>query len=125
MVLSGLPEGLLLWDYTTWPLWFGVTFSLIILLGVEILSFIVLNGFSFGKPIAVKGKHLDKLEFIDTAFVYFNRFTMIPFVYHLIQVIYYTDGIKKLPEEATWMNTLGALVLFYIFYDFFYHVSVV
>jgi len=116
-------ETMELWDYSSWPFWFAVAFATIIAIGVEILAFIVLNAFAFAPPIAIKGKHLDVLEPIDTAFICFNRVSMIPFMYHAIQVVYYTPSILLRPEDATLMNTFGSLVAFFVFYDFFYHVS--
>lgn len=116
-------ENLELWDYSTWPFWFAVAFAAVIALGVEILSFFVLHAFAFAPPIAIKGKHLDVLETLDVAFIYFNRLSMVPFMYHVIQVVYYTPTILLRHEEATLMNTAGSLIAFFVFYDFFYHVS--
>lgn len=110
-----------LWNITTWPWWFGISFATIIALGVELLSFIVLNAFAYARPIAIKGKHLDVLEPIDLAYIYFNRVTMVPFMYHAVQVAYYTPSILKEHSEATFSNTVGSFILFYVFYDFFYH----
>ena len=109
-------------NITTWPWWFFLLYTSVLCAGVELLSYIVINGFTFANRIAIKGKHQDVLETIDLMFISWNRFTMLPFMYHAIQLVYYSENIRKLPAEATLQNTLGALVLFYFVYDFFYHV---
>jgi len=113
-------DGILLWDVSTWPLWFMALFSGVILGGMEILARFPDLLFSGCKRIPVKGKHLDELSFTDNVFIGFNKLVTIVFVYHLVQVVYHTPSIKKLPEEATVVNTLGSLVAFYVVYDFFY-----
>lgn len=117
-----LGENFKLWDFTTWPLIFGVIFGGVILLGLEILSRLIHILFSGFKRIPNKGRHLDTLETIDWCFIFINKMSMITFVYNGIQIIYYTPTILKRPEELTLANTVGSLILFYIFYDFFYHV---
>ncbi len=43
-------------------LWHYIAFSAVILLGMELLSWIVLRGFSAAPRIVMKAKHLDALE---------------------------------------------------------------
>ena len=118
-----LSEFFVIYNITTWPWWFFVAFASVIFLGVELLSFIVLNCFTFASIIPVKGKHLDELETIDLIYIYWNRITMVPFMYHAIQVAVFVPNVEKDPSKANWFNVLGALIVFYIVYDFFYHVS--
>ena len=117
-------DALEVYNITTWPWWFYVLYSAVLCAGVELLSYIVIHWFSFADRIAVKGKHQDVLETIDLAFIYWNRLTMLPFMYHAIQLVAYSpNSILRSYDDATWQNTLGSLVLYYFVYDFFYHVS--
>jgi sterol desaturase/sphingolipid hydroxylase (fatty acid hydroxylase superfamily) len=96
------------------------SYCTVILGGMEILAHLpdwVCKGYPL---IPIKGKHLDQFSFTDNAFIIINKLFTVIFVYHLAQTIYYTPSIKKLPEEATVMNTVGSLVAFYVVYDFFY-----
>jgi len=112
-----------LYNVTTWPWWFFILYAAVLCLGVELLAFFVLEGFTFADRIAIKGKHQDVLETIDLMFIYWNRFTMLPFMYHAIQIVVFTPTILIPMEEATVINVCVPLVLFYFIYDFFYHVS--
>jgi hypothetical protein len=113
-----------LYNITTWPWWFFILYAAVLCLGVEILAYVVLEGFTWAKRIKVKGKHQDVLETIDLMFIYWNRFTMLPFMYHAIQLVVFTPSILIPMEEATLLNVCAPLVMFYLFYDFFYHVSI-
>jgi sterol desaturase/sphingolipid hydroxylase (fatty acid hydroxylase superfamily) len=115
-----LPPGLLLWDIRSWPNWFIGLFCVAILLGLEALSHFVPIAFGTKKLIPVRGKHLDSLDFKDNAFIWINKFLTLVFVYHVIVVVYHCPTVKWSLEEATVFNTLGSLVAFYLFYDFFY-----
>lgn len=105
---------------STWTLPFGILFAAGILAGMEVLSRYV--PLLFGSPalIPVKGKHLDELEFVDKAFIFINKLFTVTFVYHLIQLTYSTPSISWAHEDVTLLNTLGSLVAFYAFYDYFY-----
>lgn len=113
-------DSLILWEVTTWPAWLMVAFPSVILAGLELLTVIVTLLFESSPKIPVKGKHLDKLETIDVAFITFNKLSTVFFVYNVIQVVYWTPSIFKTSEELTILNTVGSLVGFYVFYDFFY-----
>lgn len=108
------------WAFPNWTWRFAPVFSVGILVGMEILSLIVPPLFSSAQPIPIKGKHLDELSSTDNLFIAINKLLTVVFVYHLCYVCYYTPTINWNMQEATLANTLGALVLFYIFYDFFY-----
>lgn len=97
-----------------------IAYVAVILIGLEILSEIVPILFRSFDKIPIRGKHLDKLETLDNAFVYCNKFLTVIFVYHVIQVTYATPTINWNMDEITLANTVGSLIAFYIFYDFFY-----
>jgi len=59
--------------HNTQPLVFGITFVVTILLGLEILNYIVVGLFHSFPSIPIKGKHLDKLEFSDNLFIFMNK----------------------------------------------------
>ena len=61
-------------------------FATVILIGLEILTYVVTMLFSHAEQIPVKGKHLDKLEFIDNAFILSNKLITCCFVAHLCHV---------------------------------------
>ena len=61
-------------------------FCVVILAGLELLNVLVSKLFSSAKSIPVKGKHLDKLETIDNAFIITNKLVTVVFVYHLFTV---------------------------------------
>ena len=107
-------------SFTTWTIPFGLLFASVIWIGMEILSRYV--PLVFGSPplIPVKGKHLDELEKLDKIYIFINKIFTVCFVYHVIQVIYNTKSITWDPEDVTIFNTLGSLVAFFTFYDYFY-----
>jgi len=70
--------------------------------------------------IPVKGKHLDEFESQDLLFITINKLLTALFVYHVIHVCYYAEGIKLAHEDATVLNTVGSLACFYAMYDFLY-----
>ena len=109
-----------LWNVSTWPIWFIISYCGVILVGMEVLSRVPDFMFSKVNRIPVKGKHLDEFEFTDNLYTSINKLLTIMFVYHAIQVVYYTDSIKILPNEANIFNTLGSLIAFYVVYDMFY-----
>jgi hypothetical protein len=46
------------------------------------------------EKIPQKGKHLDKLQARDTLFIWLNRLTAVPFVYHLLYACGASASIK-------------------------------
>lgn len=70
--------------------------------------------------IPAKGKHLDKLEAIDHLCIAINKCLIVVFAYHAIWLCYVTPTVSWKLEEITFLNTIGSLLAFFIFYDFFY-----
>ena len=65
-------------------------FTAVIIIGLEILTWVVTTLFSHAEHIPVKGKHLDKLEFIDNAYIVTNKLITCCFVAHLFHVSDFT-----------------------------------
>lgn len=105
-----------------WSLTTKFMFSVGVMLGLETLSRIIPFIFNTlgSKLIPVKGKHLDTLSFDDHLYITINKLLTVMFTYHLIWVCQSSSSIKWKLEEASIYNTLGSLIAFYIFYDFFY-----
>jgi sterol desaturase/sphingolipid hydroxylase (fatty acid hydroxylase superfamily) len=107
-------------DVSTWTLSSYFIFAGLIFLGLEILSRILPYLFSTMKEIPIKGKHLDELSFLDNLFIFMNKLLTVIFVYHLLIVVNSSSTIKWGYETLTMTNTIGSLLSFYVFYDFFY-----
>lgn len=120
MAMLALPAEFELGNHQTWPVWFLAAFIGVIFLGLQILSFIVPVLFGSATPIPIKGKHLDEFSSLDKTFIFMNKCFTCLFVYHVIVVTPQMPTISWRREEITWLNTLGSLVVFYVFYDFFY-----
>jgi len=104
-------------DFQWWhaPVIFGLSLS------PEILSNLAkILCESRTKKIEMRGKHLDKFERIDLAFINFNRFAIILFIYHLLQVCLHCPTIERRMEKISFANTAVSLATFYVVYDFFY-----
>ena len=116
-------KGSLVWASFSSMSWSGyVLLCAIVLIGLEVLSRVVPILFSSvsSSRIEIRGKHLDQLEFKDHLFITINKGLTCMFVYHLLYYSCNTPTIKWEHEDLTIMNSVGALVLFYLFYDFFY-----
>ena len=109
-------------EISTWPVWLTFSFCGVIFLGLKVLSGIVPLVFGGAGAIKTRGESLEKFERTDNIFITVNMGLTMMFVYHLIQVTYGCgDGhIKWRPEELTLGNSVGSLILFYVFYDFLY-----
>lgn len=107
-------------DITTWSITSIAIFAIALLFGLEMLSVMCRLIFQQYPAIPVKGKHLDKLEFVDLVYIHINKILTIIFVYHLMQVTWNTSTIKWRLNEITISNTLLSLVLFFVFYDLIY-----
>jgi sterol desaturase/sphingolipid hydroxylase (fatty acid hydroxylase superfamily) len=70
--------------------------------------------------IPVKGKHLDVLSTQDQIFININKLFTLMFSYHLILACHYFDSINRSWHEISLANTVGSLIAYYAFYDFFY-----
>ncbi len=110
------------WEFSQWSYWILPGFCSMILLGLEILAFLVTTIFGTvsAARIPIKAKHLDKFSSLDNLYIFINKLLTSCFVYHLLWVCYYTPSIKWQISEITIYNTLGSIILFYVFYDFFY-----
>eukprot|EP01040_Poterioochromonas_malhamensis_P019135 gene19135-22531_t len=110
------------WAVPNWTMNFIPGFCAAVMVGLSILNTLIpyFCGQAGAKEIPIKGKHLDKLEFIDQFYIGINKLLIIVFTYHVIYVSYYTPTIKWKWEEATLVNTVGSLVAFYVFYDIWY-----
>lgn len=97
-----------------------VVLCIVVLVGLEVLSRIVPLLFSSAGRIEVRGKHLDTLDFQDQLYISINKLLTCMFVYHLLYVACNTSTIEWDHDDVTIGNSIGALVLFYLFYDFFY-----
>lgn len=96
-------------------------FSVIVLVGMEILNILVQNsGWMSAGNIPVRAKHLDELDVTDYAFIAFNKIATPPFIYYLVNFVYYEPNINWDLNEATFINTLVFLPIIFIIYDFFY-----
>lgn len=110
------------YNIENWSFSVMIIFSIIIMIGLEILSRIlpIIFDTTGSKLIPIKGKHLDNLSMEDNLYIFINKLLTIMFVYHLIWVCQKCPSIIWKHQEANIFNTLGSLVVFYIFYDFFY-----
>lgn len=110
-------------DYTTWPTWLFVAWPVVILGALEILNQLLLTGFhpsKFGE-IPKSGHHLDAFSTKDWIFIAINKLSVAFFTYHMMRFCVLSDQILWHPSQLTPLNTLGALVLLYVVYDFFYY----
>lgn len=111
------------WEaFNSMPVYGGLLLCVVVIVGLEVLSKIVPMAFSSlsSSRIEVRGKHLDALEYQDNLFITINKGLTCMFVYHLMYFSCNTSTIKWDYEELTVMNSIGSLLLFYLFYDFFY-----
>lgn len=108
------------WNITIWPLWVILSYVGAIFLGMDLLSRIIHLAFRNVAHIPIKGKHLDDFSTQDNIFILINKFLTVMFTYHVICVTRSAPSIVWEFEDLTVANTLGSLVAFYAFYDFFY-----
>jgi len=112
------------WEWQHYAIWCGG-----IILGYEVLSALsFLVAWSWPgdvKTIPVRGRHQDKLEMKDLAFITFARCTSVPFAYQLLNYAWKSGQTDRHVEwgwdEVTVLNTLVALPALFLVYDFFYH----
>jgi sterol desaturase/sphingolipid hydroxylase (fatty acid hydroxylase superfamily) len=104
----------------TWPMWFIAAYCGIIYIGLEILSHAVHLLFGSAPQIPVRGKHLDEFSATDKTYIFINKLLTMVFVFHVIYVTYNTPTIEWRSDKVDLKNTVGAMVLFYVIYDFFY-----
>ncbi|CAM9748151.1 unnamed protein product, partial [Phaeothamnion confervicola] len=70
---------------STWRAWHWVAWAAVVVAGLEIWTELVhvLGAITRARRIAVRGKHLDRLEAKDLAFLTFNKLATAVFSYHL------------------------------------------
>jgi sterol desaturase/sphingolipid hydroxylase (fatty acid hydroxylase superfamily) len=110
-------------DCATWPWWLFIAWPAVILGALEILNQLLLNGFlpsKFGE-IPKSGHHLDEFNAKDILFICINKLSVAFFTYHMLRFCVLSDRILWRPSELTPFNTVAALVLLYVVYDFFYY----
>eukprot|EP00470_Lotharella_oceanica_P006343 CAMPEP_0170178396 /NCGR_PEP_ID=MMETSP0040_2-20121228/11856_1 /TAXON_ID=641309 /ORGANISM="Lotharella oceanica, Strain CCMP622" /LENGTH=252 /DNA_ID=CAMNT_0010421443 /DNA_START=49 /DNA_END=807 /DNA_ORIENTATION=- len=107
-------------DASTWEWWHFAGFALVIYLGLELLNVLVINAFSSANQIPIRGKHLDEFEFIDNAFIQFNKLAIIVFTYHMIRFTFTAKNICWDIRDLGILNGPSSLVAMHIVYDFFY-----
>lgn len=109
-------------DIRTWSLGTSIGFSAVIMLGLQVLSWIIPFAFSTtgAKLIPIKGKHLDEFNTTDNVFIFINKCLTIMFVYHMLWLCPQFSTIEWDMDKLSIFNTLGSMVLFVVFYDFFY-----
>lgn len=115
-----LPADFNIGEAKTWPYWLFPLFCGAIFIGLEILSIILPTLFRSWGHIEVRGKHLDELSSTDKFYILINKFATTLFVYHFLRYTSDAKNIKWRLEEATFANTVVAMIAFYAFYDFFY-----
>mmetsp|Transcript_35704 Transcript_35704/g.77932 ORF Transcript_35704/g.77932 Transcript_35704/m.77932 type:complete len:254 (+) Transcript_35704:304-1065(+) len=103
-----------------WAWWQAAVFAGVIMIGMEILARAIPILFGGLSQIPNKGKHLDQFDTRDRLFIFLNRFTAVPFVYHVLSAAINSPTVKIGLEEMTLMNTFGSFIVLYVVYDFFY-----
>eukprot|EP00545_Synedropsis_sp_CCMP1620_P014131 CAMPEP_0119014478 /NCGR_PEP_ID=MMETSP1176-20130426/9821_1 /TAXON_ID=265551 /ORGANISM="Synedropsis recta cf, Strain CCMP1620" /LENGTH=327 /DNA_ID=CAMNT_0006967667 /DNA_START=10 /DNA_END=993 /DNA_ORIENTATION=- len=109
------PTGLSHWDI--------LLFGGIIYMGFELMSYIALHTGDWvqAKRVPVRGKHLDELSSLDLFFIHLNKMTAFPFAYAFLRYAYFAaPRVAWRLNEFTFCNTVLAIPLLYITYDFFY-----
>jgi len=74
--------------------------------GMELLSLAVNASFTWLDQIPQKGRHLDTLEPRDRLFIWLNRLTAVPFVYHLLYTCHASPSIQTLPQVISACSAL-------------------
>ena len=105
-------------DVSTWTAVQGLTFFVVIQLGMEILHRGVIP-LLFGRadPIPKSGKHLDAFSAKDISFILFNKAVTPLFIYHLCQYVCNSDRVYWKQDEVTIANFVLPIPFFYLAYD--------
>lgn len=109
------PTGLSHWDIAL--------FGGIIYMGFELMSYLALHTGEWVQAtrIPVRGKHLDVLSSLDLLFIHLNKMTAFPFAYMFLRYAYFAaPRVVWRLNEFTFANTVLAIPLLFITYDFFY-----
>eukprot|EP01051_Picozoa_sp_SAG22_P002698 SAG22_NODE_122_length_18920_cov_23.494076_28_plen_229_part_00 len=70
--------------------------------------------------IPVRGKQLEKFERIDHLYTGFNKLYLPVFVHHYATFAWQSPRVLWDPAALTFLNTVGAVVVCFVIYDFFY-----
>lgn len=118
------PVGIDVWDVSTWSWQFMLCYTLTVLAAIELVAHAVpwLFGMCYAKDIKVRGRHLDRLSWLDLTFINFNKLVTVAFTYHFVRFAVLSPHIvtSLMPASFTWMNTLATLPFLFLIYDFFY-----
>lgn len=118
---NGTTTQLDLGDWNTWGTANLCAFWTIIVLGQELLHYLVVAvGSCTLKRIPETGKHLDTFGWKDWFFVYFNRVSVPVMLYHLFQYTYNSDKIEWDLQKVSVVNVPVAMCVLYLVYDIMY-----
>uniref|UniRef100_A0A7S4PHW7 Uncharacterized protein n=1 Tax=Guillardia theta TaxID=55529 RepID=A0A7S4PHW7_GUITH len=84
------------WDASTWSMPEYALWSVVILLGLELMSYLVNEipqRFFNPSAIPIRGKHLDVLSWKDISFITWNKFTTTLFTYHALRFCWLSPRI--------------------------------
>jgi len=108
-------------DLSTWQLQHFLLFAGVIRIGFSVLDFLPTFLFATTLPnLERRGKHLDVLAPLDRAFIFFNKWVTVGMVLNMLYLCNDNPRMRWSLEQASTRNTIGALVGFYITYDFVY-----
>lgn len=121
-------------DASTWTYYQILGWITLVIAGLELLAWLSYNvGKSLGLEeetiaIAKRGRHLDRFEFVDLAFIGFNKLVTALFSYHVIQYCWnspHINWVLALPSTPS-ASLVGLATQFlaicatYVVYDVFY-----
>lgn len=109
------------WDWWVYGAWAGVVLGALELLSAGVL---LVGDALCGRTIRVRGKHLDRFEARDVAFVLFNKCTTPLFSYHLLRAAWRGSFVLWSSSELSPLQCVAQLALLlpllYVVYDLFY-----
>ena len=101
-----------------------VLMAALVTAGFELLDFVAKHWGPLwhAKPIPVRGKHLDVLSAKDLLFIGFSKANTAPFTYFYFRYVFEAtdDKIVWKLSDVTFMNTIVALILLFVVFDFVY-----
>mmetsp|Transcript_2150 Transcript_2150/g.5024 ORF Transcript_2150/g.5024 Transcript_2150/m.5024 type:complete len:258 (-) Transcript_2150:115-888(-) len=111
------------YDASSWQPWEYVAWCSVIVLGLELMAWLVSNVPPFFGPMMLpqRGKHLDVFTWKDCAFIAWNKFTTAVFTYHTVRFCWFSHAVQWELSELNIFNTVLAFSALFAVYDFFYH----
>lgn len=109
-----------IYNFSTWTWAQTSCWCVVLLCGLELLSYLVNSSASLFKTIPVRGKPLENLSKLDLAFIMFNKSTTVVFTYHMLQFAWLSDKVLWASNEISLLNMIPPLFCFFLIYDFFY-----